>query len=99
MHRKREGSTLSGQCTTKNKAVNHKKEDNICPSNAVHERQYNVLTSGSAKKSLSKHINMGSTFVGLNATNLFPKTDHDLETLFKRYYIYCHRIEKAKGKG
>ena len=51
------------------------------------------------KKSLSKHINMGSTFVGLNATNPFPKTDHDLETLFKRYYIYCHRIEKAKGKS
>ena len=51
------------------------------------------------KKSLSKPINMGSTFVDLDATNPSLKTDRDLEARFEKYIIFCLPIKREKRKN
>ena len=54
-------------------------------------------TLGSAKKSSSKHINMGSSFEDLDVTSPFLKTDLDFETRFARYCIFLiFELEKKK---
>ena len=70
-----------------------------CPaSKKIGKNAVQSIHSGQCKKSLSKHINMGSSFEDLSVTNPFPKTEHDLKILFKRYLFFCLRIEREKGK-
>ena len=81
------------------------------PSEAVHYRKEKALyctlknRKGSAnytlrevqKKSLSKHINMGSSFEDLDATSPFLKTDLYLDAWFARYF-FCLCTKKKKEK-
>ena len=62
----------------------------------VHERQYNILTSGSEIISLSKHINIGSSFEDLDTTNSFLKAGRDFETRFARYFFFRLKSKKEK---
>ena len=50
------------------------------------------------KKSLPKHINMGSRFEDLAATNPFPKTERDLEIPFERYLFFRLQLQREKEK-
>ena len=62
-------------------------------------RQCNLGIEGSAKKSSSKPINMGSSFVDLDETSTYVKTDRDLNTPFERYLFFRIQIHKTKEKS
>ena len=50
------------------------------------------------KKSLSKPINMGSSFEDLDAMSLKVKTVRNLDKRFSRYFVFKLQFKKIKGK-
>ena len=51
------------------------------------------------KKGSSKHINMGSSFVDVDATSTVVKTECDLDVRLARYFFFGVRIYVKKRKS
>ena len=60
---------------------------NIAKTALQTRRKCNLCNVGVAKKSFSKHINMGSKFE-LYETSMAIKIDHDLDTRFTKHFIF-----------